>query len=64
MLENLKEMLKSAKLKCTHCGAIINEGDLFIAKITLPSEKAMLVGPLDKTIAKTAESVLCSKCNN
>lgn len=59
----LKGLLQIVKLKCTNCGAIIKEGDLFTAKITLPSEKAMLVGPLDKTIAKSAERVLCSKCN-
>lgn len=59
----LKGLFMTAKLKCTNCGEIITEGDVFTARITLPSEKAMLVGPLDKTIAKTAESISCSKCN-
>lgn len=64
MLENLKRFVKTVELQCTNCHTKIKEGDLFTANIILPSEKCMLVGPLDKTIAKTAESVLCSKCRN
>lgn len=64
MLKNLKRFFEAVELQCTNCHTKINEGDSFTANITLPSEKSMLVGPLDKTIAKTAESVLCSKCRN
>ena len=64
MLENFKKFFKVVELHCTNCQTKIKEGDSFTANITLPSEKSMLVGPMDKTIAKTAESVLCSKCQN
>lgn len=63
MLKDFKEMLKSPELKCTNCGKKINEGDSFTANLILPSENKMLVGRLDKTIARTAESVFCKNCH-
>lgn len=62
MLERLKKLVKTEELTCTVCGMKMKEGDSFTATITLPAEKNMLVGPLDKVIAKTATRVLCSSC--
>ena len=62
MLDKLKDVFTSKELTCTNCGRKIEAGDRFTAKLTMPSEKDMLVGRLDNVIARTADSVLCEKC--
>lgn len=62
MLEKLKDTFKAKELTCSNCNKKIEEGDRFIANITMPSEKDMLVGRLDSVIVRTAESVLCENC--
>lgn len=62
MLDKFKDALTSKILVCTNCGRKIEEGERFIANITMPSEKAMLVSRLDNAIARTANSVKCEKC--
>jgi len=62
MLDKLKDALTSKTLVCTHCGRRIEEGEKFTANITMPSEKAMLVSRLDNAIARTADSVICERC--
>ncbi|MFJ7730812.1 hypothetical protein ACIQXF_02850 [Lysinibacillus sp. NPDC097231] len=51
------------ELTCANCNRKIEEGEEFTATITMPSEKSMLVGRLDTTIAKVAKKVLCKNCN-
>lgn len=63
MLDKIKDALTPKKLVCTNCGREIEEGERFTANITMPSEKAMLVGRLDTTIARTANRVMCEKCH-
>lgn len=62
VLNKIKDALTSKKLVCTNCGREIEEGERFTANITMPSEKAMLVSRLDNAIARTANSVICEKC--
>ncbi len=62
MLDKIKDAFTSKKLNCTMCGKEIEEGERFVANITMPSEKDMLVSRLDNAIARTANSVLCTKC--
>ena len=62
MLEKIKNAFSSKQLVCTDCGRSIEEGKRFIAVITMPSEKDLLVGRLDHTIARTANSVKCEAC--
>jgi len=62
MLDKLKDALTSKQLTCTSCNSKIKEGERFTANITMPSEKDMLVSRLDNAIARTANSVLCEKC--
>lgn len=62
MLDKIKDAFTSKPLVCNNCGRKIEEGERFIAAITMPSEKDMLVSRLDNAIARTADSVLCEKC--
>ena len=62
MLDKIKDVFSSKQLICTNCGRKIEEGEKFIANITMPSEKDMVVGRLDYTIAKTANRVMCERC--
>ena len=38
----------NAELKCSNCGKVLNSGDEIVVHITLPSQKKMPVGILDK----------------
>ena len=62
LLNKIKDAFSSKQLICTNCGRKIEEGERFIATITMPSEKDILVGRLDNTIARTANSVVCERC--
>ena len=62
MFDKMKDVFKSKALTCTNCGKKIQEGERFVADMILPSEKAMLVGRLDVTVAKTANYIYCEKC--
>jgi len=62
MLDKIKDAFTSKQLSCTNCGRKIEEGERFSANITMPSERDMLVGRLDNTIARTANSVFCERC--
>lgn len=62
MLDKIKDAFSSKQLICTVCGREIEEGERFNVTITMPSEKAMLVGRLDYTIARTANNVMCERC--
>ncbi|MDI7740744.1 hypothetical protein QMK38_01915 [Lysinibacillus fusiformis] len=63
LIEKLKDAFTSKKLICTNCGKQIAEGETIIAKITMPSEKEMIVSKLDNAIARTADAVLCQRCH-
>lgn len=62
MLDKIKGAFTSKQLMCTRCGRKIEEGDKFTANITMPSEKDMLVSRLDNAIARTANLVICERC--
>ncbi|OMF47285.1 hypothetical protein BK138_32125 [Paenibacillus rhizosphaerae] len=62
MWDKLKDGLTSRHLTCTSCNSKIKEGERFTANITMPSERDMLISRLDNAIARTANSVLCEKC--
>jgi len=64
MLDKIKDAFTSKPLICTHCGGKIEEGERFTANITMPSEKDMLVSRLDNAIARTANSVICERCQS
>lgn len=52
----------NAKLKCTHCGRIINSGEDVFIHLTLPNEKKMPVGVLDKVLSRYSNTVYCKNC--
>ncbi len=62
MFDKLKDTLTEKKLFCSNCGKRINTGEKFSADFTMPPEKNMLVGKLDNVIAKSADKVLCDRC--
>lgn len=62
MLDKIRGFFKAKEFHCTECGKKIGEGEEFVANITMPKEKKMLVGRMDVTIAKTAHSILCKTC--
>lgn len=62
MLDKIKSAFASKQLNCTHCGRKIEEGETFTASITMPPEKEMLVSRLDNAIARSANHVLCERC--
>ncbi|QQD83772.1 hypothetical protein JD965_09370 [Bacillus siamensis] len=51
------------ELKCSICGKTLESGDGLTAHITLPSEKMMPVGRMDKVLSKFADKVYCKKCS-
>ena len=61
-LDKIKDSFTSKQLVCSNCGRKIGEGERFTANITMPSEKNMIVSRLDNAIARTANNVLCEKC--
>jgi len=63
MFNKLKDTFLPKELICSNCRKKIEEGERFTAILTMPSEKDMLVSRLDNAIARTAESILCEKCN-
>ena len=62
MLDKIKDLFTSKQLTCSNCKRKIEEGERFIANITMPSEKNMPVSRLDNAIARTANNVLCERC--
>ena len=62
MLGKINNAFSSKPLLCTNCGRKIEENERFTATITMPPEKNMLVGRLDYTIARIANSVMCNRC--
>ena len=62
ILKKIKNVFTSKQLICSNCGKKIEEGERFTAHITMPSEKDMVVSRLDNAIARTANSVLCERC--
>ena len=52
----------NAKLKCTGCTRTLYSGDEIYVHLTLPEEKKMPVGILDKVLSKHAETVYCEMC--
>lgn len=62
MLDKLKDAFTAKELTCSNCGKKVEAGEHFIANLTMPNEKNMLVGRLDNVIARTADSVLCERC--
>lgn len=62
VFEKIKDTFTPKQLICTNCGRKIEEGESFTANITMPSEKNMPVSRLDNAIARTANSVLCERC--
>lgn len=62
MVNKIKDLFTPRLLICTNCASKIEEGDRFIAHITMPAEKKMLVSRMDQAIARTANRVICEKC--
>lgn len=62
VLDKIKDTFTSRQLICSNCGRKIEEGEKFTANITMPAERNMLVSRLDNAIARTANSVLCERC--
>lgn len=62
MFDKFKDTFTSKALTCTNCGRKVKVGEHFTVKITMPTEKSMLVGRLDNVLAKTADSILCEQC--
>ena len=52
----------NAELKCSGCNRTLKSGDEIFVHITLPEEKKMPVGVLDKVLSKHSETVYCKKC--
>lgn len=50
------------ELKCTNCGHALNSGDEIFIHLTLPNEKKMPVGVLDKVLSKHSNKVHCKTC--
>ncbi|MEY8820573.1 hypothetical protein AB7C35_15330 [Bacillus subtilis] len=53
----------NAELKCSNCGKVLNSGDEIVVHVTLPSQKKMPVGILDKVLSKHSDKVYCKKCS-
>ncbi|MCY7975575.1 hypothetical protein P8843_06605 [Bacillus inaquosorum] len=53
----------NAELKCSNCGKVLNSGDEIAVHITLPSQKKMPVGILDKVLSKHSDKVYFKKCS-
>ncbi|AYF11391.1 hypothetical protein [Bacillus] len=53
----------NAELKCSNCGKVLNSGDEIEVHITLPSQKKMPVGILDKVLSKHSDKVYCKNCS-
>lgn len=53
---------KIEDLVCSNCGKKLIEGDKIFVSLTLPSERRMPVGILDKVIQKHSNYVYCQKC--
>ena len=52
----------NAKLKCTKCGRELKSGDEAFIHLTLPEEKKMPVGVLDKVLSTYSNKVYCKNC--
>lgn len=64
MFDKMKALLENEKLACTNCGKKFQEGETFTATIDMPAEKRMLVGRLDKVVARSAKRVYCERCKD
>ncbi|MBO3650456.1 MULTISPECIES: hypothetical protein [Bacillus amyloliquefaciens group] len=53
----------NTELKCSICGKTLKSGDEITAYLTLPSEKKMPVGRMDKVLSKHSDKVCCKKCS-
>ncbi|XOT29401.1 hypothetical protein ACLQ7P_11385 [Bacillus subtilis subsp. subtilis] len=53
----------NAELKCSNCSKVLNSGDEIVVHITLPSQKKMPVGILDKVLSKHSDKVYCKNCS-
>ncbi|MBK3496367.1 hypothetical protein JFL43_16170 [Viridibacillus sp. YIM B01967] len=51
-------------LSCSSCNKQLGEGDRIHVSLTLPSERMMPVGVLNKVLQKHANTVYCEKCNS
>ncbi|AMR10688.1 hypothetical protein KY998_04765 [Bacillus paralicheniformis] len=51
------------ELICSNCGKTLKSGDEIVAHITLPSEKKMPVGRMDRVLSKHSDKVYCKKCS-
>ncbi|WP_176522236.1 hypothetical protein [Bacillus thuringiensis] len=58
MLDTLKNHFKDVNLVCSQCGEIIEHCERFVVSLVLPEEKIMLVGQLDRELAKGANEIL------
>ncbi|CDN33805.1 hypothetical protein ABB10_26895 [Bacillus thuringiensis] len=54
---------KSKDLCCSNCNKYLGEGETIFVTITLPSQKKMYVGVLDKVLQKHSQYVYCECCN-
>ncbi|WP_283152612.1 hypothetical protein [Guptibacillus hwajinpoensis] len=54
--------ISHTRLKCSVCDRLLKSGDEFFVHMTLPNEKKMPVGVLDKMLSKHANTVYCKTC--
>ncbi|UOQ44893.1 hypothetical protein MUN89_02775 [Halobacillus salinarum] len=52
----------TAELKCSSCDRPLKSGEEIFVHMTLPDEKKMPVGVLDKVLSKYSETVYCKMC--
>lgn len=52
----------NTELTCTNCGQVLQAGEEVFIHLTLPDEKKMPVGVLDKVLSKYSSKVYCENC--
>ncbi|MDX8366111.1 hypothetical protein [Cytobacillus sp. IB215665] len=57
----LKEFFDK-ELQCTNCDRTLSSGDEIFISLTLPNERKMPIGVLDKVLSKHSNKVHCKTC--
>ncbi len=55
-------MFFSRELTCSNCERKLGSGDKAFIEITLPNERKMPVGVLDKVLSRYSDQVYCEDC--
>lgn len=56
-------MFKKKYIECDNCKREIQPNEELVIHLTLPNDRKMPVGVLDKMIKKHADEIYCKKCS-